>query len=228
MRLREALGHSRGDRRRVQSTTGCPSGRSQAGEQRVTARDRIGSPGRSRRGASSSVGIGRPCPRPARLPLAPPGPAQRLVLRRGFLVFLTEDRGGALRAQVLRHVVLRGDLLAGLVQLPDRLRGRPARGPGGDHAPGAVVAAVGVPGDLLQLDPVLVSRASTTSARVCAPVRVLSRVRRACWATIARSCSTGPAYRSTRSTGTPAIRATSSADSPARMRAWMSRGASEA
>ena len=41
---------------------------------------------------------------------------------------------------------------------------------------------------------------------------------------MARSCSTGPAYRSTRSTATPATRATSSADSPDRIRDWMSRG----
>ncbi len=71
------------------------------------------------------------------------------------------------------------------------------------------------------------SFASTTSANEAPRSDVFNSVRRACWASMARSCSTGPAYRSTRSTGTPAMRATSSADSPDRIRAWMSRGASE-
>ena len=47
------------------------------------------------------------------------------------------------------------DQLAGLVQLPDRGRVGLAGGPGRDHAPGAVVAPVRVPGDLLHVDAVL-------------------------------------------------------------------------
>src|SRR5690606_23675435 len=97
--LAGSLGHSRGDRRRVQSTTGCPQRTVPAGEQRVP-------PGSARIPGRSTwrqlLGRDRQAvPTPARLPLAPPGPAQRLVLRRGFLVFLTEDRGGALRAQAV-------------------------------------------------------------------------------------------------------------------------------
>src|SRR5439155_18362093 len=73
-----------------------------------------------------------------------PGPPGRRVL--------PEDLGRPLGAQILGHVVVRGADLAGLCQLPHRLRGRLAARPGRHDAPGAVVAAVGVPGDLLDVD----------------------------------------------------------------------------
>ncbi len=66
-----------------------------------------------------------------------------------------QDLGRALGAQVLRHVVVRGDKLPGLVELPHglgrRLAARPRRG----DAPRAVLATVCVPGDLFGVDAVL-------------------------------------------------------------------------
>ena len=117
------------------------------------------------------------------------------------------------------------DLLAGLVELPHGLRGRLAATARWRHPPGAVVAPVRVPGDLLHVDAVLAEPASTTSASDGPLSEVFSRVRRACWASIARSCTPG---RRSAAPGPPGRRdaGTSSADSPERMRAWMSRGAS--
>ena len=93
--------------------------------------------GRGRRGSGSAAAAGSAWP---------PRSGCRL---------LAEHRRGPLGAQVLRHVVVRRDDLAGLVELPHRLRGRLAGRPGGDDPPGAVVAPVGVPGDLLGVDAVL-------------------------------------------------------------------------
>jgi hypothetical protein len=93
----------------------------------------------------------------------------------------------------VRHVVLGRDELAGLVELP--------------HAvafalpDGQVATTRQVPSsrryasqEIFSMStPCWLSRASTTSASVAPLSEVLSRVRRACWASIARSCSTGPA-----------------------------------
>src|SRR5439155_13660195 len=68
---------------------------------------------------------------------------------------LPEDRHRSLGAQVLGHVVVRRDVLPGLVQLPDGLGGRLAARPGGHDPPGAVVPAVRVPGALVGVHSVL-------------------------------------------------------------------------
>jgi hypothetical protein len=68
---------------------------------------------------------------------------------------LAEDLGRTLSAEVLRHVVVRRDDLAALVEIPHGLGGRLAGRPRGDDAPGAVLAAERVPGDLLGVDAVL-------------------------------------------------------------------------
>ena len=56
------------------------------------------------------------------------------------------------------------------------------------------------------------------------PARRRIDARWARWATCARSASTGAAYGITLSTDVPATWATDSGVSPARIRAWMSRG----
>ncbi len=71
------------------------------------------------------------------------------------------------------------------------------------------------------------SSRSATASPSCGPVFSPGRrtgVLRARSAMKARSASTGPSKRRTRSTGMPASWATSSAEAPALIRAWMSRG----
>ena len=112
--------------------------------------ERIGSGPRPRPGRDSRRAVvgGRP----HRL-VAAPHRIARAVLR--LRRVLREDLRGPLGTQVLRHVVVRRDQLTGLVELPQRLRGRLAARPRGHDAPGAVLAPVRVPGDLLGVDAVL-------------------------------------------------------------------------
>src|SRR5690606_11855754 len=78
-----------------------------------------------------------------------PGAAGPRLAAAGRGRILAGDRQRPLGTQVPGHVVVRRHRLAALVQLPDGLRRGLARRPGGDHAPGAVVPPVRVPGDLL-------------------------------------------------------------------------------
>src|SRR5690606_35623086 len=105
----------------------------QRGEQRVApAADRV------------PPGAGR-LTRAHRLVATPVRPRRRdLVTAVAVLVVLRT-------AEVVRHVVAWRDQLASLVELPHRARVVFAGRPGGDNAPRAVVAPVGVPRDLLHV-----------------------------------------------------------------------------
>ncbi len=165
-------------------------------------------------------------------PLAVAGAVQRAVARQPGDA-RHEREAGLGRGEVVGLADQGARLLVDGLDQPARRVVRPARRVrlardpvDQQHFPGAVVAAPGVPldGVLLraaQQQPLLHGLAQRGTGVL--PGR-RTGVLRARSAMKARSARTGPSKRRTRSTGMPAIWATSSAVAPALMRAWMSRG----